>query len=180
MTSASLQWGNGRLGNVATHIFDGLQMLLARPIEAVSGTLDLAGKPDCRGPQFSDPGGWGVLRLEHGLMVSVVAPDYGRTPGTSVINGSEGRAIIEGLDVEIEYWDGRMERWPNLDEGSSMDRAVGEIVDWLDGKAFPYDAWEAVHTLAAILAFHASHARHGAWVDLPLQGRDRELEVLSG
>jgi predicted dehydrogenase len=180
LTSVSMQWGNGRLGNVATHFFDGLQMLLGRPIEAVSGTLDLAGKPDCRGSEFSDPGGWGVLRLQGNLHATVDAPDYGRTSASTIINGVEGRAIIAGLDVTLEYWDGRMEHWPNIDEGSSMDRAVCEIVDWLDGKPFPYEAQEAVHTLAAIVAFHASDARNGAWVDLPLQGADREIEVHSG
>ncbi len=180
LTSVSMQWGNGRLGNVATHFFDALQMLLGRPIEAVSGTLDLAGKPDCRGPEFSDPGGWGVLRLQGNLRATVDAADYGCTPPSTVINGTQGRAVIAGLDVTLEYWDGKMERWPNIDEGSSMNRAVRDIVDGLDGKPFPYDAQEAVHTLAAIIAFHASHARNGAWVDLPLQGDDREIEVLSG
>jgi hypothetical protein len=37
-----------------------------------------------------------------------------------------------------------------------------------------------VHTLEAILAFHASDARKGAWVELPLAGDDRDREVHSG
>jgi hypothetical protein len=44
----------------------------------------------------------------------------------------------------------------------------------------PYAAQDAVDTLAAILAFHASHAANGAWVTLPLTGADREREVQSG
>jgi hypothetical protein len=62
-----------------------------------------------------------------------------------------------------------------------MDRAMAEIVAWLDGTAeFSYRAEEAVHTLEAILAFHASHARNAAWVELPLTGDARRREVHSG
>jgi hypothetical protein len=62
-----------------------------------------------------------------------------------------------------------------------MDRAVTEIVAWLDrGTAFLYPAQEAVHTLEVILAFHASDARSAAWTELPLHGSDREREVRSG
>ena len=82
LTSGLLQWGSGRLGNVGTHMIDALLMLTGRKIEAVSGTLDLAGKPDCRGPAFRDPGGWGVVRLEGGVMVMVDAGDYAAVPGT--------------------------------------------------------------------------------------------------
>src|SRR5262249_33920167 len=75
LTSVSLQWGTGRLGNVGTHLIDAVLMLTGRKVSAVSGTLDRTGRPDCRGPAFHDPGGWGLLRLEGGLMVTVDAAD---------------------------------------------------------------------------------------------------------
>lgn len=59
LTSAFLQWPTGRLGNVGTHAIDALLMLLGQRIQAVSATLDLSGRPDCRGENFHDPGGWG-------------------------------------------------------------------------------------------------------------------------
>lgn len=182
LTSAGVQWGSGRLGNVGTHMFDALYMLTGRRIEAVSGTLDLAGKPDCRGAAFSDPGGWGMLRLAGGLMATVDAADYGRMPPSITINGSEGRALAGMAEVRLEYWDGRHDAWPApVGEKTSMDRAVDEIVAWLDrGEAFPYAAVEAVEVLEAIAAFHVSHGRGGAWVELPLVGEDREVEVRSG
>jgi len=61
VTSALLQWTTGRLGGVGTHIIDALCMLTGRKVSAVSGTLDWSGRPDCRGPQFHDPGAWGVM-----------------------------------------------------------------------------------------------------------------------
>ena len=182
LTSASMQWGSGRLGNVGTHMIDALLMLTGQKIEAVSATLDLAGKPDCRGPDFRDPGGWGIIRLEGGIMVTVDAGDYATVPGQILLNGTEGRAISDGSSITLEYWDGRQEHWDSANDGvSGMDRAVSEIVECLDaGTDFPYPATEAVDTLEAIVGFHASHARNAAWTEIPLSGLDREREVLSG
>ena len=182
LTSGLLQWGSGRLGNVGTHMIDALLMLTGRKIEAVSATLDLAGKPDCRGPAFRDPGGWGVVRLEGGIMVTVDAGDYATVPGQITLNGTEGRATSDGSSITLEYWDGRRDHWESDNDGvSGMDRAVSEIVMWLDdGSEFPYPASEAIDTLEAIVGFHASHARNAAWTELPLLGPDRDREVLSG
>ncbi|MEE3258357.1 MAG: Gfo/Idh/MocA family oxidoreductase [Candidatus Latescibacterota bacterium] len=182
LTSVNAQWGNGRLGTVGTHVFDALYMLTGLKVEAVSATLDLVGKPDCRGSDFAEPGGWGTMRLEGGVMVTVDAADYSRTPWDIRINGSEGRALIGSGDIEVEYWDGRTEQWTNEgQEGSGMEVAVREIVAWLDeGTPFEYAPEEAVHVLEAIVAFHASHAKNSAWVALPLVGADREIAVNSG
>lgn len=182
LTSASMQWGSGRLGNVGTHFIDTIQMLTGRAVEAVSGTLDLSGKPDCRGAQFRDPGGWGLLRLERGLICTVDAADYGTLPPLISVHGTEGSAVLDGRDVVLEFRDGRGEAWTDpADSESSMARAVGEIVVWLDREsAFPYAASEAVRTLEAIVGFHVSHAGNAAWVELPLTGQDRDREVLSG
>jgi predicted dehydrogenase len=182
LTSAHLQWATGRLGNVGTHVIDGLLMLTRRRFLGVSATLDLSGKPDCRGADFHDPGAWGVLRLEGGLMATVNAPDYAKTPFYTEINGTKGRAYVRGLAVTVEGSDGRSENWPAASDGiTSMDRAVAEIIDHLDQKApFPCVPDEAVHAFEAIVSFHASHARNSAWTNLPLAGKDREIEVQTG
>ncbi len=182
LTSVNAQWGSGRLGNVGTHIFDALCMITGRRAEAVSGTLDLVGRPDCRGAAFRDPGGWGMVRFEGGLMALVDAPDYSCAPFSIVFNGSEGRVLAGGREVQIEYWDGRREHWPSaVEETSSMARGVAEIVAWLEGgRPFSYSAAEALHVLEIIVGFHASHARNAAWVDLPLSGDDRKILVHSG
>lgn len=182
LTSVNLQWSSGRLGNVGTHLFDALRMVTGRRVEAVSGTLDPAGKPDCRGPVFQDPGGWGLMRLEGGVMVTVDASDYARVPMSLSLNGSEGRALTGGDEVRLEYWDGRREQWPSLrGQATGMDRAVQEIVAWLDGRGpFAYDPEEALQVLETIVALHVSHDRSGAWTELPLQGEDRERLLNSG
>ena len=179
LSSVIAQWPGGRLGNVGTHLFDTLQMVASRRIEAVCGHLDLAGKPDCRGPDFADPGGWGMIRFEGGLLGFVNAPDYGFVEGSLSLIGTEGRAVIVGPTLTLELRDGTSQEWAQSSSG--MNRATSEIVDYLDGDtAFPYDVGEAVRTLEVIVAFHASHARDGAWTQLPLTGADREITVNSG
>lgn len=186
LTSANLQWGSGRLGNVGTHMIDSLVMLTGQKVAAVSGTLDQAGRPDCRGGEFADPGGWGVLRLEQGTMVTVDAADYAVVPPSVVLNGLEGRATAGSAGVTVVRPDGRREEWTedNTTQSApvtSMDRAVTEIVTELEGGApVPVAAEESLHVLEVIAGFHASHARQAAWVNLPLTGSDRELVVNSG
>ena len=116
------------------------------------------------------------------MMATVHAPDYGRMPFQIEINGAAGRALVQGQKVTIEYGDGHIDHWPAPTDGiSGMDRAVAEIVDYLDRQTpFPYAAEEAVHTLEAILGFHASHSRKAAWTELPLSGNDRKIDVASG
>ncbi|MFN0050794.1 MAG: Gfo/Idh/MocA family protein [Planctomycetales bacterium] len=182
LTSANVQWATGRLGNVGTHMFNALAMLVGRRVTAVYATLDPAGRPDCRGAAFHDPGGCGVLEFEGGLKATFDAADFARTPAAIAINGRTGRARIGGKGVEMEYWDGQTDFWPTAaGNESSMDRAMAEIVAWLDGGGSFADPPEnSLHTLEVILACHASHRRHGAGTNLPLFGNDCLLEVHSG
>jgi predicted dehydrogenase len=182
LTSMTLAWSSGRLGNIGTHVFDAAMMVSGRKITAVSGTLDPAGKPDCRGPEFRDPGGWGVLRFEGGLHATVDGGDYSRLPITITFNGTLGRAAIGRLKIDLDFWDGRHESIDMPRGGRScMDQAVSEIVDHLDGRAtLACDPADSVLTLEAIAAFALSHERGGAFVELPLRGEDRARVVRSG
>ena len=179
LSSVSAQWSAGRLGNVGTHMFDSILMLSSRRAEAASGCLDLAGKPDCRGPAFEDPGGWGMIRLEDGIMVTFDAADYACLRPAVQFNGIEGTARVDTDGVRLNLVDGSTQHWPYVDE-LPMDRAVAEIVEARDGRSFPYDAELAVHTLEIIAAVHASHGRNGSFVNIPLTAADRDLVVNSG
>ena len=112
-------------------------------------------------------------------MATVDAADHGAGPLQVAVYGTAGRAITGREDVTLEYWDGRQEHWASTrGEATSMDRAVAEIVAWLDGGGpFFYPAEGALRALEVIVVFHASHARGAAWTELPLTGADREREV---
>lgn len=182
LQSGEVAWGSGRLGNVGTHMFNAVQMLTGRRIEAVQAKLDLAGRPDCRGPEFQDPGGWGQLRLEEDLLVEFKAGDYESAPGILRLVGSRGSGVVQDGTVRICRDNQPDESIPVRDgPTSSMDVAVTEIVDWLDGKApFPDSAEESMHTLEAIVACHASHRAGETWKSIPLVGSDRDIIVASG
>ena len=170
LTSINLAWPTGRRSGVGTHVIDAVHMHVGRQIEAVTGTLDFAGKPDCRGEEFADYGAWGMMRMEGGLIVTVDAPDYSRSPFYIAINGTKARAITDGDNVTIDDWAGGTESFPPVSDGkSSMDRAVAGMVEWLDdGTPFSYDPHDAINVAEAISGFHVSHHRGGVWVDLPL------------
>lgn len=183
LTGVWLQWGTGRLGNVGTHFIDAAMMLTGRAVRAVSATLDPTGRPDCRGSEFRDPGGWAMLRFDGGLIGHVHAPDNPSGPAEIVVQGTLGRARVSGGVAEIETWTGGRHVLPppSAEAGSSMDQAVREIVGWLDnGDAVSGNTEESLRTLEVIVACHASHARQAAWVELPLTGEDRDREVQSG
>ncbi len=182
LTGITVRWPTGRLGNVGTHLFDLARMMSGREVEAVSGTLDLSEKPDCRGADFHDPGGWGALRLEGNLMATFHASNHAVCPTEVRIDGVAGCATTNGDVVDIRYADGRADHWPSpRSEATSIDRSVAAMVRWLDGHGDrPVAAREAMLTLEAILAVHASHDKQGAWVELPLAGGDRERVLQSG
>lgn len=182
LTGARMQWGSGRLGNVGTHFIDSIRLLTRQDVSAVSATLDLAGRPDCRGTEFRDPGGWAFLKMAGGWITTIIAPDYSRDPGEIVVSGTLGRALVPGNTVRIELWNGDREEWPATSDGrTSMDIAVAEIVAALDGGSSVVSTGDdGLAALEVILACHASHARHGAWVELPLVGADRQLRLNSG
>ena len=140
------QWPTGRLGGVGTHMFDA--MVTGRPVDAVSGWLDEAGKTGCRGDACRDPGGWGRLRLEGELIVSV---DAATTSGCRPASASTAPRAVDTPSTSSIGTEKR-EHWAaDYIQGSGMDRAVREIVDWLDdGTPFPYAAGEAVRALEAI------------------------------
>ncbi len=182
LVTAEIRWSAGRLGCTGTHLVDLMRFVTGRQVEAVSATLDERHKPDCRGPEFQDPGGWGLLRMEGGAVVSFSAANHSTAPLEYRIEGTEGTVYGRGRRIELQTRDGREDVWPSLrGESTSMDRALAEIVDWLDhGGEFSVPAIEAVRTFEVLVACHASHARNGAWVSLPLQGEDRLHRIVSG
>lgn len=115
-------------------------------------------------------------------MAMINAPDYAKDPAEIIISGSLGRAVIQGNDVQFDFWDGRRDHWPDKKEGrTSMDVAVNEIVTALDsGAPISSPGEEGLRDLEIILGCHASYARNAAWTNLPLVGDDRNRVLQSG
>lgn len=175
-------WPTGRFGCVGTHAFDAIRHLLSLAPVAVSGTLDTAGRADCRGSEYTDPGGWGIIRLEGGVNVLVDATENATLPMVIRIVGTDGQLTMHRRHATIEPWNGasRIVTGPAT-QPDSVTIAVAEIVECLDGNAVPSSTGEdGLYAMEMIVGFHVSSRQNAAWVDLPIQGPDRNLEVRSG
>ncbi|NQU96757.1 MAG: Gfo/Idh/MocA family oxidoreductase [Chloroflexi bacterium] len=179
---AVVHWPTGRLGNVGTHMFDALRMLLGAEACAVSGSLDPVLSPDCRGAQYRDPGGWGIVAFAAGVRAFVDAPQAAKLPLVVRIVGSLGQLSVSSGGARIEPVAG--EAWtltPPMDGSSSMDRAVRDIVTCLTEGGEPAGSGEDGRAaLEIIVGFHVSDRQHGRWVPLPIAAADRDFAIAIG
>ena len=181
ITSVTTEWASGRLGNVGTHVLDAIFMLSSKQPKAVSGTLDSTKKLDCRGEEFHDPGAWGCIDLGEQVLVSVNAPARSRVPFHIKINCELGYLTTGGVTAEYGYWDSKEKHVIDLQKrNTSMDNAVENIVNYLDGKEALIYGSEALYSLEAIIGFYASYNTGSKWVQLPLSGPSLETFLNSG
>jgi UDP-N-acetylglucosamine 3-dehydrogenase len=179
---AAAHWQSGRLGNIGTHLFDALRLLLARNAVAVSGTLDSTVPRDCRGDQFHDPGGWGTIAFEGGVRAFINAPGVSKLPLAVRVTGSEGELVIHGQDILLAPWKDAPRKLDYPADGSnSLTRAVADLVTCLESDGRPRCTGEdGLAALEIIIGFHASSRRNGQWIPLPLAGEDRSIDVPIG
>jgi predicted dehydrogenase len=178
----AVHWPSGRLGNIGTHMFDAASFLLDSRPDAVSGTLDSFVPPDCRGPEFHDPGGWGIIRLANGVRVHVDAAAGISLPFGFRVFGSLGWIDIGKEDAGLHMWTGQTRTIAcPADRPSSLAVGVDEVVTCLtSGGRVAATGEDARDALEAIVAFHVSSKVGGQWVSLPLEGEHRDREVMSG
>lgn len=179
---AMVHWSTGRIGNVGTHLFDALRMLLGTEAQAVSGTLDPVVQPDCRGPEYCDRGGWGIIDFSNGVKAFVHAPQEGALPLVLRIVGTLGQVTCRGGAAEFEFSDGRTRLMSTpADHPNSMELAVLDIVNCLNNGGTPASTGQdGLAALEMIVGFHVSNRRSGQWVPLPISGADRKFEIRIG
>jgi len=180
----TIHWPSGRMGCFGTHMFDAASFLLDSRPDAVSGVLDPVVPPDCRGPEFHDPGGWGIVRFDNGVRAHIEAPTSISLPFGFRILGSLGWIDVGvGKDVaSVHLWTGRTRTITcPPDRPSSLATGVDEIVTCLAGGGdISSTGQNARDALEVIMGFHVSNKSAGQWVSLPLEGKDRDLEVMMG
>ena len=179
---ATAYWSTGRLGNVGTHVLDALRMVLNAQAEGVSGVLDPELQPDCRGPQYRDPGAWGVVSFERGIKAFIHAPQRGSQPLGMHAVGRLGQLTIQGASAEIRSWAGESRTiTAPADRLSSLHLAVQDVVTCLSqGGRSASPGEDGLAALEIIIGFHASHSLGGQWVSLPITGPARDLAVSIG
>jgi predicted dehydrogenase len=179
---AHVCWSSGRLGNMGTHFFDLLRMQLGTDAVQVSGTLDPVVAADCRGPDYHDPGGWGVIAFANRVKVFIHASSGPKRPALVQFVGTEGILSAVGDRAVIERPSGgKRELVPPKVSGTSVDRAVDDLVRCLSNRTQPACTGEDGRAaLEIIIGFHVSNREGGRWINLPIEGADRDLEVRIG
>jgi len=176
------QWPSGRLGNIGTHMFDAAAFLLDETPVAVSGTLDLSDLKDCRGSEYNDPGGWGLVHFSGGTKMFVDAGHSVKAPNTLRIVGSLGALTIRKNKAQMEWNSGESRRLTiPTERSSSAFLAVEDLIGCLNHGTQPASTGEDARlALEAVIGFHVSHRHQGRLIPLPLKGADRAFEVRIG
>tara|TARA_B100001964_G_C14173132_1_gene572497 strand:+ start:424 stop:1452 length:1029 start_codon:yes stop_codon:yes gene_type:complete len=179
--------GGALFACIATHIFDLMRMLTQREIISVSGRFDTFRRPNFRGRQYHDPGGYALALFDGDTRALIDLSENLGVPGWFDIHGSLGRVHIEeeggiwqvmarqGNDRAQPPWASRntlqpidfptdVENWTTvLQEG---------IIELLDGGPVTSSGEDGYAALEAIVAAHISHENDGVPVALPLAGDD--------
>ncbi len=187
------QAGSVGLGNEGTHIIDKMRFCLDADIAWVMGFVDQTGTPNPRGPQYKDPGGWGMMQFKDGTRAFIDTCEDTGVPPVLEIVGTYGRIIIEELN---NHWAilarGAEDRNLPLTKILTPLKAVPVFptLPW-DVKEFTKmglqelifhnkvscSAEDGCHAIEAVVALHASHQKGGRKIDLPLAEEFHALEV---
>ncbi len=183
-------WPSGRLGCLGTHFFDLIGWVLGTEAESIQGALDPNNTPDPGGPEYHDPGGYGIISFKNGVRAFVNASEGLTLPPTVRFTGDRGEITVANNGGRCELWtideagfgDGgtAMRQFPVPARGQyPMLAAVDEIVRVLDGTApgARSTGQDGVAALEMVIGFHVSDREGSCPIKLPLRGRDRELEV---
>lgn len=179
---ATVHWTSGRLGNIGTHMFDALRLVLGLEPEAVSGRLDPVVPPDCRGAEYHDPGGWGIVEFSGGVNAYVDASHDAQAPIRMRIAGSSGEITVRRDAAWVDLWSGERRAIPlQTDRPTALDAAVADLVQCLRGGGEPAcTGRDGLAALEVTIGFHLSDELEGRRVALPIPDACRGLEVLIG
>lgn len=187
------QVGSVGLGNEGTHIIDKMRFCAESDVEWVIGFIDRTGTPNVRGPQYKDPGGWGMLKFKNGIRAFIDTSEDTGVPPVFEIVGNSGRIIIEELhnnwqilarskenrDIPLTKLMTPLERVPLFD---TLPWDVKEFTKYglkeliFDNKT-NCTVDDGCKALEAIFAFHISDSQNGKKISLPLDKTHHSLEV---
>jgi hypothetical protein len=164
---------------IGVHWFDLIAYLGNSSFAWVVGSLDTVERPNRRGAQFKDPGGFALTGLQNGVRAYIdISDDLNRKDLFLVLRGDAGRIEI---DERLRVW--------HLDHPSLGRRtfpfngSTKESVNFIPvAEEMLSDAppscglSEGIAALEAVVATHLSSTRNNAKVCLPLQEQDSDRE----
>jgi len=182
------------LGNMGSVFFDAMNFFMeSRPVE-VTGQIDRTGTPSVRGPQFRDPGGFGMVRYENGARGFIDTSEDTGVPYTFHIVTTYGRIYIDELfnrwqvsvrseadqtARQLTYYlaplvDVPFELTHGFDPVEMTSFAVSAV---LEDQPEAANARAALTVMEMIMAMHVSDQAGRVPVALPLDRRHHALDV---
>jgi predicted dehydrogenase len=167
--------GPGGLAMIGVHFFDLMSYLGDSPIAWAVGSLDTSDRPNKRGPQFKDPGGYSMIGLQNGIRGYLdVSEDLNRKDLFMVLRGDAGRIEIEeGLGVWHLDSPSLGRRTFNFQDSNQESLNFAKVAAQMLSDAPPScGTAEGIAALEAVVAVHLSSGRNNLKVNLPLQPND--------
>lgn len=185
--------GGGRLGSNGGHAFDMMRYLAQAEVVEVSGCLDAHTSPDPRGPQFSDPGGFGQIHFANGCRASLdLSSDLGVPPLWDIVC-TDGRIQIDEIASSCviasraaEYQDkpsharygiplDSVEK--TIDPLDIVELTQTAIMELLSSSPSSCSGEDGRAALELSVAFHLSHQAGHKAITLPLSGKERDFQL---
>ena len=178
----SFTLGGGQLACLGSHIFDLMRFLTHSEPARVLGFLDQTGTPNPRGPQFHDPGGYGLIWFDNGMRAFFdESEDFGTTLQFQII-GAVGRVTVDERSGDWQVWARRpedrdlpMTRHPSLvrhefhgEPVDLVDCARQAIIELLGNGSLRCTGEDGLASLQMIIAVHTSHEQGNRPIALPL------------
>lgn len=186
----NFEMGGGQLASNGGHLFDLTRYLTGKNPTKTIGFLDKKGTPNPRGPQFKDPGGYGIVWLEDDIRVFFdMSEDYG-TPFLFKILGQYGYITVDEKSKEWRIHTRKNEdrsqpltRRPNLVKvpfkGHGMMDMVKtckkSILDTLNNNT-SCSGIDGFNSLMIPIGIHKSNQLGNSIINFPLQQEDYNKE----
>lgn len=189
----SIQSASTGLGNMGSVFFDVMNFYMeSRPVVIIGG-VDKTGTPSPRGPQFRDPGGFGMVRYENGARGFIDTSEDTGVPYTFHFVTTYGRIFVDEL-----FSDWRVSLRSKEDQSRPLTYYLCPLVDDSFELTHGYDPVEmtgftmrammedrpesrnaraAVTVMEMIVAMHISDAKGCAPVELPLAPEHHRLDI---
>lgn len=178
--------GSIGLGNNGVHFFDSMRFYAESEPLWVIGFLDKIGTPSTRGPQFRDPGAFGIILFQNGVRAFVDTSEDTGVRHVFEIVGEYGRVVIEefGDDWRIyarkaedrnkplTYYVAPMLHVPfELETHFDIpDLTLHAIRELLSGGPISCTGEDGKKSLEIAIAFHVSEEQGNRRVFFPLSG----------
>ena len=188
-----IQSASTGLGNMGSVFFDVMNFYLeSRPVD-VAGHIDRTGTPNPRGPQYRDPGGFGMVRYANGARGFLDTSEDTGIPYSFHIVTTFGRIFIDEIfgNWHISQRNQQDRQRPlthylcpladrpfPLTHGYDPVEMTGfTIRSMLEGRREAHNARSAVTVMEMIMAMHISDANGGQPVALPLAREHHSFDL---